>query len=327
MTTPTAVPRAGRSCHRVEFYETDATLVVSVVDFLRPALAGGTVIVVATDEHRHAIGVGLMPVSDTVAVPDARVNIIAIDAQQLLDRFMVDGVPDPASFRRELDAMLDGVPATDGPVLIYGEMVAVLWEQGNVAAAIALEDLWNELATSHSFSLLCGYPSAFFPADQAAEFHSVCTRHTEVTGTPPREPEPPELLSLFLDDEEIVECWQLPNASTSGAVARAQLRALLRNWRLADLVDDASLLITELVTNSVLHASSVVQVTVRRRSETVRVEVSDSGAGVLRRPAPSLAATHGRGLLLVECVSAEWGATFDGNTKTVWFELRSGRTG
>ena len=280
---------------------------------------------VATNEHRHAIGTGLMPVGGTVDVRNARVNMIAIDAQQLLDRFLVDGLPDAAAFRRELETLLDEVAGTTGPVLIYGEMVAVLWEQGNVAAAIALEDLWNDLATSHTFSLLCGYPSAFFPADRAEEFDNVCARHTEVTGAPPRSLAGPELLSVFLANQETVECWQLPNASTSGAVARTQLRRLLRNWGLADLVDDASLLVTELVTNAVLHASSVVQVTVRRRGDTVRVEVSDAGAGVLRRPAPNLAATHGRGLLLVESVAAEWGATFDGDVKTVWFELRSAR--
>ncbi|MDP8931195.1 MAG: MEDS domain-containing protein [Actinomycetota bacterium] len=43
-------------------------------------------------------------------------------------------------------------------VRIYGEMVALLWEEGNILAAMALEDLWNQFAGSRAFSLMCAYP-------------------------------------------------------------------------------------------------------------------------------------------------------------------------
>ena len=67
---------------------------------------------------------------------------------------------------------------------IYGEMVAVLWDQGNVAAAIELERLWNDLAIRHPFSLLCAYPTSAFHTDAGAEqFLQVCAQHSAVIPT------------------------------------------------------------------------------------------------------------------------------------------------
>ena len=63
----------------------------------------------------------------------------------------------------------------------YGEMVALLWEDGNIPAALALEDLWNELAATHEFALLCAYPlSAFTDDATAAAFERVCDQHSTV---------------------------------------------------------------------------------------------------------------------------------------------------
>ena len=64
-------------------------------------------------------------------------------------------------------------------VRVYGEMVALLWAAGDTDAAIALEGLWNELAETHEFALLCAYPmSAFKNAAGAAAFEQVCGTHT-----------------------------------------------------------------------------------------------------------------------------------------------------
>lgn len=66
-------------------------------------------------------------------------------------------------------------------VRIYGEMVAVLWDEGNVAAAIALEDLWNDLATRYPFSLFCAYPMRAFDTDASIEgYRTICGQHSTV---------------------------------------------------------------------------------------------------------------------------------------------------
>lgn len=60
----------------------------------------------------------------------------------------------------------------------YGEMVDVLWKDGMTAAAIKLEILWNRLANTHDFSLLCGYAMGNFYKD--ASIDDVCHHHTHV---------------------------------------------------------------------------------------------------------------------------------------------------
>ncbi len=117
--------------------------------------------------------------------------------------------------------------------------------------------------------------------------------------------------------------WHLPAELTSGAIARRRLRRLLEEWSMASVVDDAQLLTTELVNNAVLHASSDVVLTVHRRRRGVHIEVSDHGGGTLRRADPTPTDTDGRGLLLVEQLSTDWGTAVHGEVKTVWFELVS----
>lgn len=80
------------------------------------------------------------------------------DAQTALDRFVVDGVPDPVLFESVVGSAVRAFPA--GQVRAYGEMVAVLWREGNVQGALELEELWNALQRTVDCPLLCAYPDA-----------------------------------------------------------------------------------------------------------------------------------------------------------------------
>ena len=92
---------------------------------------------------------------------------------------MVNGQPDQARSISALTPIFQWA-ALRGPIRIYGEMVAVLWAQGNTRGAIRLEELWNELAATYAFSLLCGYPMSGFPDQHHVSFHQVCHAHTQV---------------------------------------------------------------------------------------------------------------------------------------------------
>jgi hypothetical protein len=60
-------------------------------------------------------------------------------------------------------------------------MAAVLWAEGKTRAAIRLEELGNELASQHAFSLLCAYPMSGFPDQKNnLSFLQVCRAHTHV---------------------------------------------------------------------------------------------------------------------------------------------------
>jgi hypothetical protein len=70
------------------------------------------------------------------------------------------------------------------PLVVFGEMVAVLWEQKKYDAAIRLEQLWNELAQTHFLYLYCGYPAGAFQEDSNGErYAAICAEHTDVVST------------------------------------------------------------------------------------------------------------------------------------------------
>jgi anti-sigma regulatory factor (Ser/Thr protein kinase) len=95
----------------------------------------------------------------------------------------------------------------------------------------------------------------------------------------------------------------------------------LRRWSCGHLADDAALLVSELVTNAVVHGRSDVVLHVWRTDSGVRVEIADRHPGppALRRPDPE--ALGGRGLYLVDTLAQDWGVRPAKPGKAVWFEL------
>ena len=90
-----------------------------------------------------------------------------------------------------------------------------------------------------------------------------------------------------------------------------------------DVVETVALLVSELATNSVRHASAGFTIEVERRAERIRIAVSDGGAGDPQMRTPTPVEASGRGLRIVEALSESWGCTPapDGVGKTVWFEV------
>lgn len=116
---------------------------------------------------------------------------------------------------------------------------------------------------------------------------------------------------------------ELPGAPTSVRSARRLVADALRGWDLTHLEEPAVLLVSELVTNAVLHARTALAVEVERTTRTVRVVVQD---GSRRRPQQRLhevTAATGRGLGLLDAVAWRWGCDDSPApyTKAVWFEL------
>jgi anti-sigma regulatory factor (Ser/Thr protein kinase) len=111
-----------------------------------------------------------------------------------------------------------------------------------------------------------------------------------------------------------------PNPASVGEARRFTVDTL-RRWDREDLTTSGALLVTELVTNAILHARTMVRVILERGTDFVRVEVRD---GSLIRPAlrnHGLDATTGRGLALVSRLADTWGVDVDGTGKVVWAHL------
>jgi anti-sigma regulatory factor (Ser/Thr protein kinase) len=106
----------------------------------------------------------------------------------------------------------------------------------------------------------------------------------------------------------------------SPALARAYCDDVLDSSGYNGRSEDARLVVSELVTNAILHAGTDIELTVSVRSDAVRIEVTDLGGGVPRCGAVE-EATSGRGLPIVEALGGRWGVLQLGAGKTVWCEL------
>ncbi len=116
--------------------------------------------------------------------------------------------------------------------------------------------------------------------------------------------------------------WTFPASTASIAAARAAVADELTATAFADRVDDVRLLISELVTNAVVHASSTFAVTCCWHTGLLRVEVADHSADAPVVQPLTLTEANGRGLFIVQAIAARWGVLpRDDGGKTVWFEL------
>jgi hypothetical protein len=165
----------------VTFYENPASLCRIVADFLGAGLrAGQPALVIGTPAHRAGILTELALRQFDPAQLQAAGDLLMLDAGERLAMFMTDGMPDALRFTSAAEHALDRLcrGCKDRTIRAYGEMVDVLWKQGQDAAAIRLEMLWNKLAATRDFSLLCGYAMGNFYKDagRAAIHH----QHTHV---------------------------------------------------------------------------------------------------------------------------------------------------
>ncbi|MEW2547090.1 SpoIIE family protein phosphatase [Streptomyces sp. NPDC047002] len=115
------------------------------------------------------------------------------------------------------------------------------------------------------------------------------------------------------------------------ADARHQLRALLHDWPDEDQVDSAVLMVSEMVTNVLVHTDGDALVSAETAGgsdgRTLRVEVADTSDELPHRRSPGEMASSGRGLVLMEVLADEWGVDPRGDGKMIWFELREGADG
>lgn len=107
----------------------------------------------------------------------------------------------------------------------------------------------------------------------------------------------------------------------SASAARRFVADTLASWDLAGLEEMATLLVSELVGNVILHAGTHLDVELRRSSGVLRVIVRDRSSVLPTRKHYSPTSTTGRGLGLVEDVAMRWGVEPTTDGKAVWFEL------
>lgn len=146
--------------HDVQFYESDEFLFGSVADYLSTGVRlGQPIVVIATGAHRRGYRDSMRARG---ANPDDLTegrDIVWLDARETLSAFMEGGQPNAELFDLTVGSVFEALRRDRPYVMIraHGEMVDILWREGRADAALAVEQLWNDLASRHSFSLLCTY--------------------------------------------------------------------------------------------------------------------------------------------------------------------------
>ena len=305
--------------HAVSFYDHDGEAVTSLVRYVVAGLVyGECVVVVATEAHQLALDVALRDVHGIdVAAERTAGNYLSVDAAETLARFMVDGSPDATKFEASVGELLRQVCATSVPVRVFGEMVALLWDEDNVAGAIALEELWNQAADEHTFHLLCAYPTGPLREAGLDDIARVCETHSSVR--PPANysfPLPRQLArtNRFDRGEESEVFLPVPEAA---AAMRRFVAEVLRGWGEEALLWEANLIASELATNALGNGDSPFRAHVSRSRGTVRMRVEDVGVDSSVRP-PSVA--------VVGKLADRWGYDEQPGATVAWAELSTTST-
>jgi hypothetical protein len=172
--------------HAATFYGSDDSLVSTIGAFLKEGLtAGEPALVIATPDHRSAIQAKLAVTGINVTAAKRDGDLVLLDAEEMMGTFMVNEAPDSQAFERVFGALMRQVQRGRArkPVRAYGEIVNVLWQRGAPDAAIQVEMLWNKLASSFEFSLLCGYAMGNF-FKQAERLEEICRLHSHISHVP-----------------------------------------------------------------------------------------------------------------------------------------------
>ena len=242
-TAPGLEPNASEKCHCdhfVQFYENDSALVTSVAEFVGEGLqAGEGALVVCTPSHQNAILHKLRSMGIDAARFAQHGQFLALDAQETLSRFMVNGIPNNRLFKQVVGNVIQQVRGSRPGLRVFGEMVALLCDQGNQKGAIQLEELWNELGKNEAFNLFCAYPLSTFQTSGDEEgFAQICRTHRHVL---------PSHKYFSLNEEDRlreIAVLQQKALSLETEIAKrreAEAKLIFRERELSDFVENASI--------------------------------------------------------------------------------------
>jgi hypothetical protein len=156
------------SDHMVQFVRADHQMVDAVSRYVREGLLEDeTCVIAVTPEHRESIESRLIDAGLDPEALSAEYRYIALDAVTMLDKFFDARTGlDVHRFHRDVGQLVRQAAARGQPVRLFGEIVDLLVERGYPAAAIQLEELWNELSRHHTFTLFCTYRVSPFTENQ-----------------------------------------------------------------------------------------------------------------------------------------------------------------
>jgi anti-sigma regulatory factor (Ser/Thr protein kinase) len=302
--------------HAVSVYVRDQEVVDELARFVADGvLQEGRAVVVATPQHREALVDTLRAMDLDPDEPPIAGHLVLLDAKETLRSFTTESGFDRNRFLARVGQVVIDAGADGAPVRVFGEMVGLLWEAGDVQGAIALEAMWNDLIAEVGFDLMCAYPASLIESSSLVDVRAVCDQHTSV-----RAPEP----HAGPDSDHSESSPMFLPVSESVRASRNFVVAALRRLEADDLVLDATLIVSELATNAVRHARSPFRVSVSELGGLLCISVKDVGDG--HAAMPTIAqddAIEGRGMAIIEALAHRWGCNDHEDGKVVWAQLAS----
>lgn len=165
--------------HLVQVYERETVFLDSLESFVAAGLARHeAVIVIGTQDHLKVLAGRLRATGYDLDSAIAMKRYLALGLEETLQRFMRDGMPDEALFKEVIGELLLQARSNAVRVRAFGEMVALLWEQGEYDATIRLEELWHQACEAEGLCLFCAYPQSGFRKGQEDDIEEIHAHHT-----------------------------------------------------------------------------------------------------------------------------------------------------
>lgn len=172
--------------HVLQIYEDDDAFLELLTNFIGEGInLDEGVIVIATDVHLKGLEAKLSSHGLNVESLVSNKQYFPLNADDVLSKFMRDGWPDEELFVSVVTDLIKNARGRDKKVRAFGEMVAILWAEGNSGATVNLEHLWNKFCQKEVFCLFCAYPKSGFTQGNEESMQHICDSHTRmVKGKP-----------------------------------------------------------------------------------------------------------------------------------------------
>lgn len=172
--------------HFAQLHRDPQDLADTVTIYLATGLRRGNgVVVIATPQHTNLFLTRLRAddLDPSLFLKSGRLELH--DAEMTLRKFLRNDTPDWQDFRHALASIFERLRAFGrGTTRAYSGMVDLLWQEGKQAAAIRLEEYWNELARQYPFSLFCSYMlDVHHDQAYAGPLEDIGRTHSEILGT------------------------------------------------------------------------------------------------------------------------------------------------
>jgi hypothetical protein len=179
-------PSGFSGTHAMQLFDSDESLADAVAHFCAEGvLHNETTLAVVREERWYSIAQRLSARGVTIENALWRGLLTVRSAERMLKGIMRAGRPHLSLITTSMGPLISRLEAFGRPVRIYGEMVDMLASRGEHAAALELEELWNDVGLRKNHRVFCSYMAANFADSQTRdELRRICAAHTDLRSDP-----------------------------------------------------------------------------------------------------------------------------------------------